>query len=90
MHAKLQDWKNGWYGVELGVSKDEIDSLIGLLGMLKREPDQHFHLSSDCKGAGGVGDIAVYVQAPDEPNNMVSMGKALAPGAVAPVLTTRS
>jgi hypothetical protein len=84
MHTKLQDWKNGWFGVELGVSNDEIDSLIALLGMLKKEPDQHFHLSSDYKGVTGVGDITVYVQAPDEPNNMVAFGKALAPGAEVP------
>jgi hypothetical protein len=80
MHAKLEDWKNGWFGVELGLSPDEIDPLIKLLQMLKSEPDQHFHLGSDYSGSGGLGDITFYVQTPDEPNNMVTFGKALAPG----------
>jgi hypothetical protein len=82
MYSKLDDWKNGWFGVELGVTRAEIDSLIGLLNMLKSEPDQHFHLSSDYKGDGGVGDITICVQPPDEPNNMLASGKALAPGTV--------
>jgi hypothetical protein len=80
MHAKLEDWKNGWFGVHLGLKMKEIDRVIALLQMLKAEPDQHFHLSSDYKGSGGLGDIEVYVQAADEPSNMESLGKALAPG----------
>jgi hypothetical protein len=78
MHSKLEDWKNGWFGVELGIAPDEIDRLIELLEMLKTESDQHFHLSSDYVGSGGVGDITLYVQSPDEPNNMITFGKALA------------
>ncbi len=84
MHSKLNDWKNGWYGIELSLKKEEIDRVISLLQMLKDEPDQHFHLSSDYKGTGGVGDIEVSVQAADEPSNMMSMGKALAPGSTIP------
>jgi hypothetical protein len=79
MHSKLEDWKNGWFGVELGLSPDEIDRFIELLQMLKAEPDQHFHLSSDYKESSGVGDITLYVQAPDETNNMIAFGKAIAP-----------
>ena len=70
MHTKLEDWKNGWFGVELGILPDEIDSLIGQLQMLKTGHDQHFHISSDYKGAGGVGDIMIYVQSPDQVSNM--------------------
>ena len=81
MHSKLTDWKNGWFGVELGIAKNEIDVIIERLKMLKEEPDQHFHVSSDYKAQGGLGDITIYVQAPDEHNNMETLGKALAPGA---------
>jgi hypothetical protein len=81
MHTKLEDWKNGWFGVELGISPEEIDPLIAQLRMLKEDYDQHFHISSDYKAAGGVGDITVYVQSPDQPSNMESVSRrALAPG----------
>jgi hypothetical protein len=79
MHSKLEDWKNGWFGVELGILPDEIDRFIELLQTLRAEPDQHFHLSSDYKESGGVGDITLYVQSPDETNNMITFGKAIAP-----------
>jgi hypothetical protein len=81
MHTKLEDWKNGWFGVELGIAPDEIDSLIAQLTMLKNDRDQHFHISSDYKAAGGLGDIMIYVQSPDEASNMESpSSRALAPG----------
>ena len=53
MHTELEDWKNGWYGVQLGLTTKEIDVLIARLQMLKVEPDQHFHLSSTYQGGGG-------------------------------------
>jgi hypothetical protein len=81
MHTELEDWKNGWYGVRLGISMDEIDILIERLKMLKAEPDQHFHLSSTYQGGGGLGDITVFVQGPSEPSNMEDIGsRAFAPG----------
>lgn len=80
MHAKLEDWKNGWFGVELGIAPQEIDSLIAQLTMLKGNHDQHFHISSDYKAAGGLGDILIYVQPPDQASNMESpSSRALAP-----------
>jgi hypothetical protein len=84
MHSKLNDWKNGWFGVELSLKKEEIDRVISLLEMLKQEPDQHFHLSSDGKESGGVGDIEISVQSPNEVSNMMTMGKAIAPGSPIP------
>ena len=80
MHAKLEDWKNGWFGVQLGIREGEIDRLIELLRVLKNETDQHFHLSSDDKAENGLGDITVYVQDPLEPDKMEALGKALLPG----------
>ena len=86
MHTELEDWKNGWYGVQLGISAEEIDILIERLQMLKAEPDQHFHLSSNYQGSGGLGDIAIYVQDPSKPSNMATIGsKALAPGDIIPL-----
>lgn len=90
MRSKIDDWKNGWFGVELGIKPDEIDHVISLLKMLKGEPDQHFHLTSDYKGYGGLGDITVYIQADDEISNMESSGKALAPGSTIPAPENRT
>ena len=84
MHSKLEDWKNGWFGVQLSLKKEEIDRVIALLQMLKEEPEQHFHLSSDYKESGGLGDLEISVQSPYQPSNMMSFGKALAPRSTIP------
>lgn len=81
MHTTLNDWNNGWFGVELSIQADEIDRLISLLQMLKAEPDQHFHLSSRYQGEGGIGDIEISIQPADVPSNMVLLGGAMPPGA---------
>jgi len=80
MRTKLDNWNNGWIGIELGIRRDEIDPLIALLTMLKNDPDQHFHISSDYKESEGVGDIEIYVQSTDEESNMILLGRAIAPG----------
>lgn len=49
MRTKLNDWKNGWYGIELSLKKEEVDRVISLLQTIKEDPDQHFHISSDYK-----------------------------------------
>ncbi len=54
---ETQRRKNGWYGVALEVTSDEVDQLIELLKQIKADPEQLFHLSSDYKGAGGIGDL---------------------------------
>jgi len=80
MHAKLNDWKNGWFGVELGLKAEEIDPLISLLQMIKSDPEQHFHLSSDYKGEGGLGDLEIHLQPTNVVSNMESLGRAIGPG----------
>jgi len=80
MHSKLNDWNNGWSGLELRIRAEEIDLLISLLRMIKADPEQHFHLSSNYNGAGGIGDIEISIQPPEESSNMESLGRALAPG----------
>jgi len=60
MQARIEDWKNGWSGVQLGIHASEIDALIRSLIMIRDDPEQHFHLSSDYEGSGGLGDIEVF------------------------------
>lgn len=80
MIVEMEDWKNGWFGLGIGLKPNEIDELIQLLQMIKNDHEQHFHISSEYKGEGGVGDIEVYVQEEDKEDNMIFFGKALGPG----------
>ena len=80
MYVDIEDWKNGWYGIGIGLGSNEIDSLIELLQMIKDDPEQHFHISSEYEGEGGVGDIEIYIKEEKQNNNMSLLGKALGPG----------
>ena len=64
----------------MALTTQDIDLLIQRLNMLKSDPEQHFHISSDYKGSGGLGDIEVYLKQPDEVENMWVGGKAQGPG----------
>jgi len=80
MHISLEDWKNGWFGIELSIALPEIDRLISLLQELRADSEQHFHISSDYKGVGGVGDIEIFVKADGAPDNLFLSSTALEPG----------
>ena len=80
MNVELEDWNNGWFGLEIGLSQEEIDILIKQLLILKQDNDQHFHLTSDYEGKGGIGDIQIYVKENSQENNMSITRKALGPG----------
>ena len=80
MYVDIEDWRNGWYGIGIGLKSDEIDLLIDLFQIIKRDPEQHFHISSEYGGKGGVGDIEIYIKEEKQQNNMTLLGKALGPG----------
>lgn len=80
MHVKIEDWKNGWSGISIGIDHAEIDHFIELLKMIKEDPEQHFHIASDYKGTGGVGDIEIFIRSENEKHNMNLSGRSLAPG----------
>ncbi len=84
MHGKIENWNNGWYGISLGLSFVEIDRLISLLTELRSDPKQHFHISSNYSGPGGLGDIEVYVVEAGSTSNLQLSGLALAPGSELP------
>ena len=62
MIAEIEIWKEGWQGISLGLSNEEIDQLISLLQKIKNDNDQHFHISSTWEGEPGIGDIEIYVK----------------------------
>ncbi len=80
MYVDIEDWKNGWYGIAIGLTIGEINDFIGLLQMIREDTDQHLHKSSDFKGNKGVGDIEVYAKDDSKQDNMHVLGKTIAPG----------
>lgn len=82
MYVEMEDWKNGWFGINLFVAPAEINRLIDLLRMLERDPDQHFHISSDYKGSGGIGDIQIAVLPKEGESNMHLTSRVYAPGEI--------
>jgi uncharacterized membrane protein YebE (DUF533 family) len=80
MHVEMEDWKNGWYGISVGIAPDEIDRLLDRLNMIKEDHEQHFHISSDYKDPGGIGDIEIFVKTEEQKHNMNLSSRALAPG----------
>jgi hypothetical protein len=84
MRGEIENWNNGWYGISLGLSVPEIDRLIALLTEIRDDPEQHFHISSDYSGDGGLGDIEIYVAGAGSPSNLKLSGVALAPSSELP------
>jgi hypothetical protein len=80
MRSQLNDWKNGWFGLELAMSPEEIEGLIVLLQDLLADPDQHFHISSEYEGTSGLGDILLSVKTPEEPDDIYIFSKSMLPG----------
>jgi hypothetical protein len=80
MHAKLEDWKNGWFGLRLAASPQEIEQLIAQLQELLKDNGQHFHIGSDYKAESGLGDVEISVQDPSEPDNLFLTSLAMRPG----------
>ena len=80
MHSIIEDWKNGWLGLELALSVEEIDKLIERLQLIKDDSDQHFHISSDYKGSGGLGEITFCRKNADLVDNIFISSQALSTG----------
>lgn len=70
MKVHLEDFKNTWYEVSLGVKKAEIDNLIEKLRDLKGGNIDHFHITNNFEGEGGIGDIEIYLQDDQEVDNI--------------------
>lgn len=70
MQVKLDDFKTGWFGLEVGLTDNDIAFLMEKLSTL-RERKGHFHARSDFSGDGGVGDIEFYWAEPSTPANLV-------------------
>ncbi|WP_201313101.1 hypothetical protein [Dyella sp. EPa41] len=80
MRASWEDWNNGWAEIEVSLSASDVDHLIALLQMIKANPDQHFHATSDFVGTGGIGQITFQIQQPDEPDNLSLGSRAMGEG----------
>jgi hypothetical protein len=79
MHVEMEDLGTGWYQIYMAIKPTELDSLIELLQLLKNDQTQHFHLSSDYEGEGGIGDIEFSIQGEEEIDNMMLTSPAIRP-----------
>jgi len=59
MEMTLEDFKTGWFGLQVGLTDAEIDKLLQHLSDLKKTKG-HFHIRSDMEGSGGVGDVEFF------------------------------
>jgi len=80
MRANFADWQNGWFGLSLELTVEEIDQLISMLQIVRDDPEQHFHITSDYKASGGLGDIEICRMTQSLPHNMKISGRAIGPG----------
>ena len=78
MFLKLEDYNTGWIGLKIAIKTNDIDILIQNLELLKDNPSQHFHISSNFEGETGVGDIEIYVD-DESPENMQLLSQAIEP-----------
>ena len=84
MRVQVEDIGDGMINIDLGLRPDEIDKLIRDLQMLKENPDQHFHVSSNFDGACPIGEFTFYNKEPDEPDDIHLTGRAYSPGDIIP------
>jgi len=70
MKVHLDDFGNNWYEISLGAKEAEIDNLIEKLNDLKGCKIDHFHITNNFEGEGGVGDIEIYLQDDKEEDNI--------------------
>jgi len=81
MIAEIEQWKDNWQGISLGLSNEEIEQLISLLNNIKNDNEQHFHFSSNWEGDAGIGDIEIYVKDENQKDNMSMSSLAIEPKA---------
>jgi hypothetical protein len=78
MHAKLTDFRTGWYEIAIGLREEEIDILIALLQQLQKGIIHHAQAGGDYEGEGGIGDVTFYLQTNDE-DNLTILGPPIHP-----------
>ncbi len=71
MQVFIEDFKTGWHGVTLGLSKSEIDLLIQKLIHLRDEECEHFHGRNLFEESGGIADIEFHLADEESKDNMV-------------------
>lgn len=80
MIAEIEKWEEGWQGLALGLSIEEIDHFISLLQEIRNDNEQHFHIQSKWEGEAGLGDIEIYVKNKNQKDNMHFSSLAIEPG----------
>ncbi len=71
MHADVEKFSSGWFGIQLRFRPEERDALIEALRALPGSG--HFHLRaifSEVSNAPGIADVEVSIQGDDEVDNL--------------------
>jgi len=84
MNAETADWGDGQFGLRLAIGPDEIDLLTENLRILRKDPDQHFHITSHVPRGHRLRDIEVSTLVAGQGHNMRLTSVALAPGTEVP------
>jgi hypothetical protein len=71
---------SGWFEIEVGLQRAEIDELIDLLKMIRDDPDQHFHLTTLRQNPSGNGQLTFYQHPHGEYHNGSLSGRSFLPG----------
>ena len=69
MNVTIENFKTGWFGLQMGIADAEIAVLIDRLQELQ-ETRGNFHFRSDFSGSGGVGDVEIFWAESGDENNM--------------------
>nr|WP_319490255.1 hypothetical protein [uncultured Desulfobacter sp.] len=77
MHIKLNDFKTGWYSLEMGLSEKDIDELINSLIELKRRKS---HLQIVCSDkTPALENLEIYWAEDSEKTNSIFAGFPIEP-----------
>jgi hypothetical protein len=70
MTLEIDDFETGWFGITMGLTDSDIDSLIMRLSDLK-DSRGHMHLRGDMRGSGGIADVELFWSDGSIQNNAV-------------------
>ena len=71
MRCEIEDFKTGWFGLQLAFRPEEIDKLIANLQELKAGGLGHFHFRrDDWDDVPGAADVEISLLGPEEQDNM--------------------
>lgn len=79
MKLTREDFETGWTEVAMGLSSHEVDRLIQMLQLIKQDPNQHFHCSSNHEDDSRIAGVDFYIKQATDSDNATIVGPAIEP-----------